>query len=554
MTVIAVAPITDFLLQRLGDNASQITNYLSEVLNSIGVEISLLVVFLFFGGLIVLNGLVGVATQYALLRIKYDVLIHLLTDTMSKFLRARYLFFSQGDMGKLLNSFQQEVSKVGDTFGHIAQFFANLLQVLIFLLVPLALSPKLTFIFLFGAAITSAPLWMLHSTSYKMGIKNTDTGNVTSRVLHETLTAAKMILSFGRQSIAVNRYKDAIVKHSEISVKFQTLQRGVGLLFQPFGVISALVALYIAYLDGIPFSDIAMVLFALYRCMPIIGLLVQGKTGIEGFIPSYEQLEYLRKDAEELEEPRGGIAFKHFRNGLYFMDVSFSYPGRAPALDCINLKFNEGNMTALIGQSGAGKTTVVDLILGLYQHSHGKILIDGKNLIEYDLNSYRQRVGYVPQDTQLFDTTVRENLLWSSPEATEKEIWHACRLANAEEFVQEFPDKLETVLGDRGIRLSGGQRQRIALARAIIRKPDLLVLDEATSSLDTESERLIQKSIENLSGKMTIVVIAHRLSTIRNADYIYVLDKGKVIEEGKYKTLSKKSDSRLKEMVEHQAL
>ena len=150
--------------------------------------------------------------------------------------------------------------------------------------------------------------------------------------------------------------------------------------------------------------------------------------------------------------------------------------------------------------------------------------------------------------------SIRENLLWSSPNASEEDIWQACRLANAEQFVHELPNQLETILGDRGVRLSGGQRQRLALARAIIRKPDLLILDEATSSLDTESERLIQQSIDSLTGEMTIVVIAHRLSTIRNADYVYVLEKGKIVEDGSYKKLSEKSESKLSKMIVEQAL
>ena len=554
MSVVAVAPITDLLLERSGENASKITHFFEKLLISFGSELKLYTVCLLFGGVILLNGIVGVATQYALLRLKYDILIHMITDTLGQFFRARYLFFSQGNMGKLLNSFQQELNKVGDTFGQIALLFANVLQALIFLVTPFVLSPKLTLIFIFTAGLITGPLWMLKRITYNLGKKNTETANVNTGVLHETLTAAKLIMSFGRQKNAVHRFHDSYFRHSLVSVKFQTLHRGIALLFTPLGIIAALIALYIGALDGTHFSDMAMVLFALFRLTPIIGMLIQGKTSIEGFIPAYEQLELLRKDAVAMEEPRGGVEFLVLKEGLRFNDVSFSYPGRKPALDGVSISIPMSGMTALVGKSGAGKTTVVDLILGLYQQSMGQILINGKNLEEYNLNSYRQQVGYVPQDPQLFNTTVRENLLWSAPEASKQDIWYACRLANAEQFVRELPDKLETVLGDRGVRLSGGQRQRLALARAIIRKPDLLILDEATSSLDTESERLIQESIDTLSGEMTIVVIAHRLSTIRNADYVYVLDKGKIIEEGSYHELTKQADSLLKKMVLEQAL
>ena len=553
LSVIAVAPITDFLLDRVGENASSVTIYVEQLFFFFGAELNLLSVSIFFGTIAIMNGITGVTVQYALLRIKYDVMIHLLSDTMGRFFRARLLFFTQGDMGKLLNSFTREISKVGDTFGHIAAFLANILQACIFLMVPFALNPKLTIIFLVTLAIISAPLWMLRNITYRLGKGNTETGNVNHGILQETLTAAKLILAFGRQKNAVQRYKDAIVKHAAVTVKFQTLKRGISLSFTPFGITAVLIALYTAHLDGIPFSDMAMVLFAFYRLMPIIGILLGGKADIEGFVPAYEQLERLRKDAEALEEPVGIVKFQRFTQELRFENVTFSYPGRRPALKEVNLSIKKNRMTALVGKSGAGKTTVVDLMLGLHVKELGQILLDGRKLEDYDLNSFRNRIGYVPQDPQLFNASVRENMLWSSPESSEKDIWHACRLANAEQFVRELPEKLDTILGDRGVRLSGGQRQRLALARAIIRNPELLILDEATSSLDTESEKLIQQSIDSLAREMTIVVIAHRLSTIRNVDYVYVMDEGNVVEEGTYSQLST-IKGYFADMVENQML
>ena len=211
-------------------------------------------------------------------------------------------------------------------------------------------------------------------------------------------------------------------------------------------------------------------------------------------------------------------------------------------------------MTALIGKSGSGKTTIADLILGFYQKIDGEIFLENTLLKEYNLDSFREKVGLVPQDPQLLNATIRENLLWSNPKASEKDIWEACKLSNSEEFIFKFPNKLDTVVGDRGIRLSGGQRQRISLARAIIRKPDLLILDEATSSLDTESEKLIQESIESLSKDTTILVIAHRMSTIQKADYVYVLNDGKIVEEGSYKELSKKDNGKLAKMISDQEI
>ena len=191
-------------------------------------------------------------------------------------------------------------------------------------------------------------------------------------------------------------------------------------------------------------------------------------------------------------------------------------------------------------------------MLGLYSYDKGEILVDGKEIYTYNLNSFRNCIGYVPQDPQLFSLSIRENLLWAAPESNEANIWEACRIANAEKFIKELPNGLDTQLGDRGTRLSGGQKQRLALARALIRKPELLILDEATSSLDSESESLIRKSIDSISGTMTIVLIAHRLSTIRNSDYIYVVEDGNIIESGTYHQLSNNLNSKLSFMIKSQ--
>ena len=227
--------------------------------------------------------------------------------------------------------------------------------------------------------------------------------------------------------------------------------------------------------------------------------------------------------------------------------------GTVRAVNGLSFSIQRGSTFALVGESGSGKSTVTDLVLGLQIPERGRVLIDGVPLDQWRLNSFRQRVGYVPQDPQLFHSTIRDNLLWSFEGAQEDDLWKALQLANAASFVKDFPQGIDTVVGDRGVRLSGGQRQRIALARALLRKPELLILDEATSALDSESERLIQQSIDQVARDTTILIVAHRLSTIARAEQVYVLHQGRIVEEGSFSKLSAMPDGILYAMLAAQS-
>ena len=243
-----------------------------------------------------------------------------------------------------------------------------------------------------------------------------------------------------------------------------------------------------------------------------------------------------------------------FRHGIRVERVSFSYDGKVPVINDLDLPIRAGQTTAIVGPSGAGKTTIADLLMGLIAPDQGRILIDETELVPERMKAWRKQIGYVPQDTFLFHDTLRTNLLWAKPEATEEEMNRALELAAAEEFVSGLPGRLDTILGDRGVLVSGGERQRIALARALLRKPTLLILDEATSSLDSENEKRIQNAIETLHGRMTILVISHRLSTIRGADIIHVVEGGRLVESGTWDRLVANKDGRFLALCQAQGI
>jgi ATP-binding cassette subfamily C protein len=218
----------------------------------------------------------------------------------------------------------------------------------------------------------------------------------------------------------------------------------------------------------------------------------------------------------------------------------------------VTLNIAAGRTTAIVGASGSGKSTIVDLLIGLLTPTSGAILVDGRPLRAEQLQAWRDGIGYVPQDTFLFHDSVRANLRWARPDATEDEIWRALASAAAADFVAGLPEGLDTIVGDRGVLISGGERQRLALARALLRRPVLLVLDEATSSLDSENERRIQDAIDDLYQQVTIVVVTHRLSTVRGAAVIHVLDGGRVVESGSWDELTGREDGRLRELCRAQ--
>ena len=335
----------------------------------------------------------------------------------------------------------------------------------------------------------------------------------------------------------INNYIKALDQTIHLSLIWEVIITGIAHLFRPMGLLASIIALGLAIQQGAQISELAAVLWSLIACVPLVTQFLQLNTSIKNFLPSYEQIVSLRDQASLYEEIEGQKIFHKIKKGIELKNVSFTYPERRETLRDINLVIQKDKMTALVGESGSGKSTITDLVLGLHIPNQGKVLLNDLSLNHWNQISFRKCVGYVPQEPILFHTSIRENLLWAYEKATENDLWDVCCLANIDCFIKELPHGLDTIVGDRGVRLSGGQKQRIALARALLRKPELLILDEATSSLDSESERLIQQSIEKVAHTTTILIIAHRLSTIANADMVYVIDGGIIVEKGTYDEL-----------------
>ena len=553
VSIFALAPVIDFFINPDLQSNSAVTRQVAGMMRSIGLPVTLSSFLAFFLAVQLLKSGLAILARHCLLATKYAVLRDLMIGTFEDLFRARWLFFSGSKQGTVVNTFVREMTVVGDAFGAMALFLSSLLQLAFYLSVPFYLSWQVTSLSLATALLVASPFLLLGKISYRLGQLTTSTANEIAAVIQESLAMAKVILGFGNQDKSVLALRRAFDAHRRTTVKSQTLGVTPALMYEPLGMLVLAITVFTAQKFAVPLSELAVLLWAWRSCIPMLGKIMSERTRLSTFFPSYEQLVNIRQQARDLKQRSGELPFTGFRAEIAVENLTFAYPGHEPILSDINLAIPKGKMVALVGKSGAGKSTFIDMIMGFHEPVSGMITFDGIPLQKFDINSYRQRIGYVPQDSVLFNMTISDNLRWGNEEASEAEIGEACRQANASEFIERFPDGYDTLVGDRGVRLSGGQCQRLALARAVLRNPELLILDEATSSLDTYSERLIQQAVESVAKETTVIVIAHRLSTVVNADYIYLLERGSVVEEGTYQDLLCKN-GHFSDMVKLQSL
>jgi len=292
-----------------------------------------------------------------------------------------------------------------------------------------------------------------------------------------------------------------------------------------------------------------------YRCMIEVGHFNRHWQLLSSYAGSLELVWTAAMEMEQHRERRDGEAVDCFYEKIELRDVSYAYDAQAVLQD-VNIRIGKNTSVAFVGASGAGKTTLVDLLTGVLKPTQGTVCIDDKDLHTLNLSRYRQSIGYVEQDTIVFDDTIANNISMQWDQHVDDQTWariqKAAGSAYCDEFIERLPQGYHTRVGERGLKLSGGQRQRLAIARELFKQPDILILDEATSSLDSQSEAYIQQSIERLRGFLTIIIISHRLSTIKQVDYLYVIEQGRIIEQGTFAQLSGLQDSAFRRMCELQ--
>ncbi|KAF4530520.1 hypothetical protein B566_EDAN018645 [Ephemera danica] len=367
-------------------------------------------------------------------------------------------------------------------------------------------------------------------------------------IVEETFQSINVVKSYTNEPLEINRYSASLNKVVAIAMK-TAKYRGGFISFIIFALFGSIIGIVWYAGTLVLAGDLAinqMITFVFYTMF--IGGSLNGLgemiASIQVAIGASDRvLDILNEQSEVVFKQNSEIAAK-IKGEIEFKNVAFNYPSRPDleVLNDINLKIKSGEKIALVGYSGAGKSTIVQLLLRFYNIDKGEILVDGQNINHFNISELRNNMAIVPQEVMLFGGTIFENIEYGKPGAKEAEVINAAAKANAMEFIDTFPEKLQTIVGERGVKLSGGQRQRIAIARAILKDPAILLLDEATSALDTGSEKLVQSALETLMHGRTTIIIAHRLSTIRSVDNIYVLKEGKIHESGSHEQLLLQKD------------
>lgn len=472
-------------------------------------------------------------------------------DTYHKLITLPMNFFSQRRVGELNSRLSSDLSQIQDA---ITTTLAEMIrQVIIFtggIIFLILVSGKLTLMLLAVLPVLVAIAVIFGRFIRKLSRQAQDKLAESNTIVEETLQGISNVKAFVNEAFEVSRYNKSIREVVKIAMRGAKF-RGVFasfIIFCLFGTIVSVVWYGSHLVQAGEISIASMFTFILLSTF--VGAAMGSfpelyATMQKAFGASERVLEILAEENEPISMHDQRNTIKHRIEGnLEFRDVVFAYPSRKEitVLNGVSFEAKKGEKVAIIGPSGAGKSTIAGLILRFYETQAGQLLFDGIPSTDFSLTDIRNQVAIVPQDVLLFGGTIRENIAYGRLNASEEDIITAAQRANAHEFISGFPEAYDTLVGERGVKLSGGQRQRIAIARALLKDPALLILDEATSSLDSESERLVQEALEELMKNRTSIIIAHRLSTIREADKIIVLEKGKVIESGRHSELMKNEE------------
>lgn len=497
------------------------------------------VLFAFF-----VRGLADYFGNLLINRVGLNAVTDLRQEIFDRVLRQDAQFFDSNSTGQLMSSIMNDIDKIQVATSHILADWLRQTFIAIGLLVVIVQNDWKLALF----SLTVLPIVMLPTARLGKRIRRStrraqdDTAEL-NQILQETISGHQVVKSFGAEHFESNRFREAAYRLKRSNLRYVAQQAIGSPLIEFLGAVTIVLLVTYARTQIVQgrmstgeFTSFVIALLMLYE--PVKRLVGIHNIFQQALGASQKVFEYLDSAIQIAEKP-DAKELKRFQRGISFAGVSFRYPNAPEGflLEGISMEVKAGQIVALVGPSGAGKSTLASLLPRFYDPTEGSVRIDGTDVRDFQIASLRNKISIVAQDTFLFNTTLAANIGYGRPGASEEEIREAARNALALEFIEQLPEGFQTLIGERGARLSGGQRQRIAIARALLENAPILILDEATSHLDTESEALVQKALSNLIEGRTVIVIAHRLSTIRRADRIIVLDRGRIVETGRHEEL-----------------
>lgn len=508
-----------------------------------------------------LKGVLRFATDAVRGCFQAQLVLQLKTRFLNSYTNLSFADFARQNTGHYVNIINVQVSRLAAAFGAVSTLLVQVMAAVIYLSIAALVNWQFAIVAGVAGAVFMLLMKVITNRVRDLSRQSAAEQSNLNKQFVQVLHAMKYLMATDRTEQLGERIRSSCQRLFRYQTWTYVAGSFSGALREPISVILvlSLVAMQLFFFHQ-PLGAIFVALLLLHRTTQSL-LSVQGSWQMAlGFTGSVEMIQDELDLCRAGQENRGHRRLSRFHHEVEFQKVSFAYDSHeGNVLQSIDLRFPRDHTVALVGHSGAGKSTLADLLTLLLRPVAGRILIDGHDTADIDPRSWRRQLGYVCQETVVFDETIATNICLSETEYAESEdcrhrVHEAARQAFASEFIESLPKGFNTIVGDRGIRLSGGQRQRLFIARELYKQPSLLILDEATSALDGASEKAIQQSIDALHGQVTVVVIAHRLSTIKNADYIYVLDGGVIVEHGAYDQLHGNVDSRFRRMVELQSL
>jgi ATP-binding cassette, subfamily B, bacterial len=536
LVALAISTFTLLAFPKLSGELLDVATGKSKYFTSIYQVAGVLLTILFF------QGIFGFIRVYTFSIVSEKGMADLRKAVYQKFIWLPIGFFDSKRVGELMSRITSDVGTLQDTFSFtLAELLRQVLTLLLGTGILFYFAPTLT-----GFMLLTFPVLVIIALVFgkyirKLSRTTQDKLAQTNVVVEESLHSISIVKAFTNELFEIKRYSKSLDEVVNVAIH-AARYRGLFISFIIFAIFGGIVAVgsYGAILvqsDKLSVGELFS--FVLYTIF--IGFSIAGLGDIYSQVQrSIGASERLLEILDQPDEKVSAFQPVKLQGEIHFNNVTFSYESRPDfvVLNNLNFSIRAGEKIALIGQSGSGKSTIINLLMRFYPLRQGSIVVDDKHISEFNLSAYRQNIGIVPQEVILFGGTIKENIQYGKPDASLEEIREAARKANALEFIESFPEKFETIVGERGVKLSGGQRQRVAIARAILKDPSILILDEATSSLDAHSEVLVQQALEKLMEGRTTIIIAHRLSTIKKVDRIFVVKEGKLVETGSHAELT----------------